>query len=52
MEDSDTGGRYVVTLLRKEKDPKEPVEEGSYEDNNVKLTLFDISSGNQDVFIF
>jgi len=52
MEDSDTGGRYVITLLRKTKDPNEEKAEGSHEENNIKLTLFDIASGNQDVFIF
>lgn len=41
----------MVSLLRK--DPDSPACEGSDEnENNVKLTLFDIATGNQDVFIF
>lgn len=38
--------RYVLSLLRREK------VEGNYEDYNVKLSLFEITSGRQDVFVF
>lgn len=38
--------RFVVTLLRRDQG------EGSAEDHNIKLTLFEIVSGRQDVFVY
>ena len=38
--------RFVLTLLRREKI------EGKYEDYNIKLTLFEIQSGRQDIFVY
>lgn len=38
--------RYVLTLLRRDK------LDGKFEDYNVKLTLFEIMSGRQDVFVY
>ena len=46
MTDDLTNGRFVVTLLRKN------LEEGAKDRHNVKLTLFEIESGKQDMFIF
>lgn len=46
MEDELTNARFVVTLLRKQ------LEEGAKDDHSIKLTLFEIESGKQDVFIY
>ena len=38
--------RYVLTLLRRAKI------ESKFEDYNIKITLFEIMSGRQDVFVY
>ena len=38
--------RYVLSLLRREK------QDGKFEDYNVKLTLFEVMSGRQDIFVY
>ena len=45
-EEGQSGDRYVLSLLRRDK------QEGRFEDYNIKLTLFEITTGRQDVFVY